>query len=88
VIANTDENLPPVLSSSEVRGTQRTPPARSHSMHPELALTIAHARQQSLRRSSRPRGITHIRTFRVGRSRWFTLGSPGAAVSHRVRVGH
>lgn len=57
-------------------------------MHPELALTIAHARQQSLRRSSRPRGITHIRTFRVGRPRWFTLGSPGAALSHRVRVGH
>jgi hypothetical protein len=58
-------------------------------MHPEVVLTMAHARQQNLRRSSSPRGITPTRVSRTGRPRWRSArGSHDVIVPHRLRIGH
>jgi hypothetical protein len=58
-------------------------------MHPELASAMAHAREQDLRRSTRPHGRSNFRVLaRPVRGRRPLLPRPHLPLgSHRIRLG-
>jgi len=59
-------------------------------MHPEVALAMAHARQQDLRRLAGPHGFSNPRALSwAARPRWRLLPGPHVPrVSRRMRLGH